>query len=82
MTQRWERITARLMEEVGRGVTHLDARGAYTGETRPVVLCVAARQEVMAVKRIVREEDEKAFLFITDAHVALGEGFSRLDKDE
>ena len=82
ISQSWERITARLMEEVGRGVTHLNARGAYSGTTRPVVLCVASRQEIMSVKRIIREEDEKAFLFITDAHEALGEGFSRLDAEE
>ena len=82
MSQRWERITARLMDEVGRGVTHLEARGAYSGKAQPVVLCVAARQEIMAVKHIIREEDEKAFLFITEAHEALGEGFSRLDSED
>ena len=70
------------MEEVGRGVTHLEAKGAYTGKQQPVVLCVAARQEIMSVKRIVQEEDEKAFMFITEAHEALGEGFSRLDSED
>ena len=82
MTSRWEQITRRLMDEVGRGVTHLEARGAYTGREQPVVLCVAARQEIMSVKRIVQEEDEKAFMFITEAHEALGEGFSRLDSKD
>ena len=81
MSARWETVTARLMKEVGRGVTHLEARGAYTGKQQPVVLCVAARQEIMLVKRIVQEEDEKAFMFITEAHEALGEGFSRLDSE-
>ena len=81
MSTRWEAVTARLMKEVGRGVTHLNARGAYTGKQQPVVLCVAARQEIMLVKRIVQEEDEKAFMFITEAHEALGEGFSRLDSE-
>ena len=82
MSNAWQQITNRLMEETGRGVTHLDARGAYTGNRQPVVLCVASRQEIMSVKRIVREEDESAFLFITDAHEALGEGFSRLDAED
>ena len=82
MSKAWQQITNRLMEETGRGVTHLDARGAYTGNRQPVVLCVASRQEIMSVKRIVREEDESAFLFITDAHEALGEGFSRLDAED
>ena len=82
MTGAWEKITGRIMNEIGRGVTLLSARGAYSGQEHPVVLCVAARQEVIAVKRIVREEDERAFMFITEAHEALGEGFSRLDSEE
>ncbi len=81
MTRRWKEITERLMAEVGRGVTHLEARGAYTGTQQPVVLCVVSRQEIMAVKRIVQEEDVAAFMFISDAHEALGEGFSRLDEN-
>lgn len=79
MTARWEKVTDRIMDEIGRGVTWLEAKGAYTGKTQPVVMCVASRQEVTALKRIVQEEDEKAFMFITEAHEALGEGFSRLD---
>ncbi len=79
MTGAWNRITERIMSEVGRGVTHLEAKGAYSGKSQPVVMCVASRQEMTTLKRIVQEEDEKAFMFITDAHEALGEGFSRLD---
>ena len=82
MTPHWEQVTQRIMNEVGRGVTHLLARGAYTGNEQPVVLCVTSRQEVTTVKQIVREEDEKAFMFISDAHEALGEGFSRLDAED
>ena len=79
MTGAWEKVTERVMNEVGRGVTYLEAKGAYSGKSQPVVMCVASRQEMTALKRIVQEEDEKAFMFITEAHEALGEGFSRLD---
>ena len=83
MTGAWEKITQRVMDEVGRGVTYLEAKGAYSGKSQPVVMCVTSRQEMTALKRIVQEEDERAFMFITDAHEALGEGFSRLDgKDD
>lgn len=81
MTGSWDSVSRRIMDEVGRGVTHLTARGAYTGEERPVVLCVASRQEITAIKQIVREEDGGAFMFITEAHEALGEGFSQLDAE-
>ena len=79
MTSSWEKVTRRVMDEVGRGVTYLEARGAYSGKSQPVVMCVTSRQEMTALKRIVQEEDEKAFMFITEAHETLGEGFSRLD---
>ena len=74
----WEKVSRRLMDEMERGVTQLSAKGAYTGTERPVVLCVLPPQEVSRLKEIVRQEDEKAFMFITEAHEALGEGFSSL----
>ena len=79
MTDAWQKITGRVLNEIERGCTLLEAKGAYSGTSRPVVMCVMSRQEMTALKRIVQEEDEKAFMFITDAHEALGEGFSRLD---
>ena len=78
ITDQWERVSGRLLEEMARGVTQLSARGAYTGTERPVVLCVLPPQEVSRLKEIVRQEDEKAFMFVTEAHEALGEGFSSL----
>ncbi len=78
ISDQWERVSRRLMDEMERGVTQLSARGAYTGTERPVVLCVLPPQEVARLKEIVRQEDEKAFMFITEAHEALGEGFSSL----
>ncbi|MGN1019819.1 MAG: YitT family protein, partial [Aristaeellaceae bacterium] len=82
ITDHYARVTQRVMDETGRGVTHLSARGAYTGKERPVVLCVAGRVEVARIKDIVREEDENAFMFITEAHEALGEGFSSLTGEQ
>ena len=47
-------------------------------QERPTLLCVISRSEIMAVKRILREEDEKAFVIIVEAHEAIGDGFSHL----
>ena len=81
ITEAWEKVSRRLLDEMERGVTQLSAKGAYTGVERPVVLCVLPPQEVSRLKEIVRQEDEKAFMFITEAHEALGEGFSNLNSD-
>ena len=81
ITSSWERVTQRIFQELDRGVTHLTARGAYSGAERPVILCVTSPQEVARLKNLVNEEDEQAFMFITDAHEALGEGFTALSGD-
>lgn len=78
ITKQWDGVTRQILRDMNRGVTQLTARGAYSGEERPVVLCVASRQEVARLKDIVREADENAFMFVTEAHEALGEGFSKL----
>ena len=77
----WEKISRQVMDEMDRGVTLLSAKGAYTGNERPVVLCVLARQEVMTIKQIVRQVDESAFMFVTEAHEAIGEGFAGLNDE-
>ena len=78
ISSRWREISDRVLREMNRGVTQLTARGAWTGEERPTLLCVISRSEIMAFKRILREEDENAFVIIVEAHEAIGDGFSEL----
>ena len=80
ISERWQEITDRIMNEMGRGVTHLMSRGGYTGTERPTLLCVISRSEIMAFKRILREIDENAFVIITEAHEAIGDGFTDMSE--
>ena len=78
----WKTIMDRIMREMDRGVTLLSARGGYTGAERPTILCVISRPEIMVLKKIVREEDENAFMTILEAHEAIGDGFSGMQDNE
>ena len=78
ISKRADTVTQRIMNELERGVTLVDAVGAYSGEERKMVVCVASGREIPRLKRIVKEEDSAAFLFITDTHETLGEGFNKL----
>ncbi len=71
-------VTDRIMRELERGATLLDATGAYSGVKRQMILCVVGSREIPRVKRILKEEDPAAFLIITDTHETLGEGFNQL----
>ena len=78
VTTEAEAVSARVLEELERGVTILEGTGAYTGAGRPVLYCVISRAEVAALKTIVQEVDPRAFMVIGIAHEALGEGFRPL----
>ena len=71
-----EQVSEAIMTELGRGVTFLAGRGAYTHADREVVFCVVSTREVSAVKDLVYRIDCQAFVIVTDAHEVLGEGFS------
>lgn len=75
ITANTETVKEKLMCELGRGLTVIDAHGGFRGEERPILLCIVSAQEVSRLKTIVQSEDERAFVFITDAYEVLGEGF-------
>ncbi len=80
ISEAWEKIRDRIMREMNRGVTQLMAKGGYTGKERPTLMCVISRPEIMLIKKIVREEDENAFMIVMDAHEAIGDGFSGINE--
>ena len=78
ITAQPEEISQRVIAELERGITYLEGRGAYTGNSRPVLYCVVLLAEVAYLKAIVHESDPEAFMVIGVAHEALGEGFKPL----
>lgn len=80
ITERTDIVKRKLMDELGRGLTVFDAHGGFRGEERPVILCIVGAQEVSRLKTVIRREDERAFVFITDAYEVLGEGFHDLNE--
>lgn len=71
-------ITKRLNEEIGRGVTLLDGEGGYTGESKKVIMCVVNNTELKRVKEVIAEEDENAFVIVSQVSTTYGEGFEIL----
>ena len=57
-----EEIRARILNELGRGVTTYQGRGGKSGEDREIVYCVVTRLEIGRVMRIVDLVDPKAFV--------------------
>ena len=68
-------IAEKIMKEMDRGVTALEAMGMYSHTRKRVLLCVVGRFEAMRLRRIIFETDPRAFVIANKAKEVLGEGF-------
>ncbi len=73
-----EEICRHITHDMERGVTVLQAKGGFTGQDRPVLLCVLDRSEEPMLRSLVQAIDPKAFLVVSVASTVLGEGFAPL----
>jgi len=71
-------IAERILGEMDRGVTALEAMGMYSHTHKQVLLCVVNRFEAMRLRRIIFSVDPKAFVIANKAHEVLGEGFKHM----
>lgn len=65
-------MVERIKLNLGRGVTMLDGKGAYTGEGRSILLCVVTRYELSQVKELVEAADPGAFMTVLDTDQVVG----------
>ena len=70
-----QQVADKIDELCGRGATILEARGAYRGDRRDVVLCACSVKEMLTVERAVKLIDPNAFTVILESNEVLGEGF-------
>ncbi len=66
----YESITRRLLQDMDIGVTHIRGFGAYS-----VIMCVVKVQMSPRVEEIVKQEDAEAFMIVTSATEIYGEGY-------
>ena len=67
-----EAITGKLH----RGVTYIHGEGAWSGQQKNIILCVIKRNQIVELKKLVREIDEKAFMIVSDSREVFGKGFT------
>ncbi len=63
---------------VHRGVTILEGEGAYSHQTKHVIMCVIKRTQIGEMRRLVKQVDERAFFIVTDAKNVFGNGFENI----
>ena len=74
ISNQWQKISDAILT-YDRGVTILNATGAYSGSEKHVLMVAFRQREIVEIKEIVHNEDPAAFLIVCDARDVLGEGF-------
>lgn len=74
-SDKYHEISEYVMKSLNRGVTWLNAKGAYSEKDKQVICCAVHKNEYSKIKRKVKEIDPHAFIIITNAGEVLGEGF-------
>ena len=69
-----------ILNDLDRGCTEISARGLWSGDERPMLMCVLSRVETAHLKEIVAGCDPDAIVFISEMYEAFGEGFKQMER--
>lgn len=75
-------VSTAITEEMGRGVSILDATGAYTGKHKAMLVCAVRTNEVAKISKLIKKYDTNPFIIVTEAGEIFGQGFKPLHKPE
>ena len=80
ITEKKDILQEAIIRDLSRGATILDAKGGYTNQDKNVMLVVVnQKKQEVALKKMVKELDEKSFIIVTDVYEVLGKGFKSID---
>jgi uncharacterized membrane-anchored protein YitT (DUF2179 family) len=77
-SKKYNEIADRIGKEVGRGVTIIDGKGWYSGETTRILLVMVRKPEASQLFRIIKEVDRDAFMSVNNVMGVYGQGFERI----
>lgn len=80
-SKEYDRIADTIMKQVGRGVTFLEAQGAYSKQETKLIMLIVRKSEAIRIFRIVHEIDPTAFISETPTRGVFGQGFENLQNE-
>lgn len=75
ITDKGDKISAMILENSRRGVTMLNARGAYSGARKKLLICALKNRQMPEFHKMITEADSNAFIIFTKSEKIFGLGF-------
>jgi uncharacterized membrane-anchored protein YitT (DUF2179 family) len=77
ITDKPREVSDVILSDLQRGVTGLPAKGMWTESERTLLYVTISRAEVNALRDMVADVDDRAFIVIGQGHTAYGAGFKK-----
>ena len=78
ITTKAEEISEYLIAHSPRGVTLINGEGMYSRQPKGVLLTCVKSHQIEALKNMVKQLDDGAFVIVCDANEVYGKGFNRI----
>lgn len=75
VSDKHDEMAREINSHLGRGCTMLDAKGTYTMQSRPMLMCVVRKSQYYDLKKMVNALDPDAFIIAVEANEIIGKGF-------
>lgn len=72
VTEKEKDISQYIVENLGYGVTVMNARGGYTNERKKVLMCAIPTRHYYQLKEVIQTIDKDVFFLITDTYEIYG----------
>ena len=81
ITDKSEEIKDGILNDLHRGATFLNGEGAWSGQTKHVILCVIKQSQIVELKQLVKAKDDQAFVIVSDSREVFGNGFAYIGEE-
>lgn len=75
ITEKQDDIVKLIFEHLDGGASIINAKGAYSGEKKHIVLCAVRKQLLPKLEELTLEADKDSFMIVASANEIYGEGF-------
>ncbi len=76
ISQNKQKITDEILTKSSRGVTIVQAMGAYTHKENNILMCAVSRTELPQIRKLVEQIDNTSFMIVVNTYEVLGDGFN------
>ncbi len=73
ISEEWQTIAQAIMQQERRGLTIIEARGAYANDSKQILYAIIAHRDLPGIKRLITSIDPQAFVVINDTLEVMGQ---------